>query len=430
MSGVQKAVEEITYISKPLPREAFRIITSNKEEAVPYLREAVEFAIRKGMALDENYQLHFYALYLLGELRDKDSFSKIVELVSLPRDTVDYLIGDCITTDLKNILYSTYDGNIALLKNAIQNRDIDEYVRSSMLDVMGQLYLDGTLEENEWKAFLKENVHSGREYEYVYNAIGDTLCRCHFIDMLPEIRYMFDNDLIDEFSMGKYDSYVDAMFQYLEYKKNFCNASIHAADTLQNWTSFSESEYEAPSARDFGKILNRLDREWNQPIRKGKIGRNDPCPCGSGKKYKQCCLNKPKEAIDLIESPEERGKWLKDYPYTGSERIDGRIYLADYFDETSIETDKILYLALMNRPGFIWRRDKEAEEKRTKEYLYLAFQKCMERMEREQIPTIAEYDEKYSIHYRCEEWMGELRGLLQKNNDMERYEQVGKFFKR
>lgn len=22
------------------------------------------------------------------------------------------------------------------------------------------------------------------------------------------------------------------------------------------------------------------------------IGRNDPCPCGSGKKYKQCCLNK------------------------------------------------------------------------------------------------------------------------------------------
>lgn len=23
-----------------------------------------------------------------------------------------------------------------------------------------------------------------------------------------------------------------------------------------------------------------------------KVGRNDPCPCGSGKKYKQCCQNK------------------------------------------------------------------------------------------------------------------------------------------
>jgi preprotein translocase subunit SecA len=26
-----------------------------------------------------------------------------------------------------------------------------------------------------------------------------------------------------------------------------------------------------------------------RPIEPGKIGRNDPCPCGSGKKYKKCC---------------------------------------------------------------------------------------------------------------------------------------------
>jgi hypothetical protein len=25
------------------------------------------------------------------------------------------------------------------------------------------------------------------------------------------------------------------------------------------------------------------------------LGRNDPCPCGSGKKYKQCCLGKDEE---------------------------------------------------------------------------------------------------------------------------------------
>ena len=28
----------------------------------------------------------------------------------------------------------------------------------------------------------------------------------------------------------------------------------------------------------------------NKTVRKGKkVGRNDPCPCGSGKKYKKCC---------------------------------------------------------------------------------------------------------------------------------------------
>ena len=30
--------------------------------------------------------------------------------------------------------------------------------------------------------------------------------------------------------------------------------------------------------------------EKGRTVRKGKkIGRNDPCPCGSGKKYKKCC---------------------------------------------------------------------------------------------------------------------------------------------
>ncbi|MBN2595205.1 MAG: SEC-C domain-containing protein [Marinifilaceae bacterium] len=29
------------------------------------------------------------------------------------------------------------------------------------------------------------------------------------------------------------------------------------------------------------------------PVEQGvKVNRNDPCPCGSGKKYKQCCLKK------------------------------------------------------------------------------------------------------------------------------------------
>lgn len=115
------------------------------------------------------------------------------------------------------------------------------------------------------------------------------------------------------------------------------------------------------------------------------MGRNDPCPCGSGKKYKVCCLNKPKDAIDLIESSEERGRWLKNYPYTGQEKMEGRLYLEDYFDSTCIEVDKILYLA---------------------------FQKCIERMEKEHISSFAEYDEKYSIHYRCKEWLNELCVLL------------------
>lgn len=35
--------------------------------------------------------------------------------------------------------------------------------------------------------------------------------------------------------------------------------------------------------------LMKASRERNTVVKKEKIGRNDPCPCGSGKKYKKCC---------------------------------------------------------------------------------------------------------------------------------------------
>ncbi|MBQ9894216.1 MAG: preprotein translocase subunit SecA [Ruminococcus sp.] len=34
------------------------------------------------------------------------------------------------------------------------------------------------------------------------------------------------------------------------------------------------------------------DGSFSEPVRAKKIGDNDPCPCGSGKKYKKCCKNK------------------------------------------------------------------------------------------------------------------------------------------
>jgi len=34
----------------------------------------------------------------------------------------------------------------------------------------------------------------------------------------------------------------------------------------------------------------------------GKIGRNDPCPCGSGKKFKKCCLQQPASGAAVPEA--------------------------------------------------------------------------------------------------------------------------------
>ena len=49
-----------------------------------------------------------------------------------------------------------------------------------------------------------------------------------------------------------------------------------------------------PQEREKAKGIVISDGASEEPyVRSGKkIGRNDPCPCGSGKKYKQCCMKK------------------------------------------------------------------------------------------------------------------------------------------
>jgi len=53
----------------------------------------------------------------------------------------------------------------------------------------------------------------------------------------------------------------------------------------------SEQEAERISRKKHTKLLyNRTDGGERRPIKRTKkIGRNEPCPCGSGKKYKKCC---------------------------------------------------------------------------------------------------------------------------------------------
>jgi hypothetical protein len=69
-----------------------------------------------------------------------------------------------------------------------------------------------------------------------------------------------------------------------------------AIDTIQevsSWHGYSEEylrklENELAEEEKFPALWNEPDIAFN-PYR--NVGRNDPCPCGSGKKYKKCCLN-------------------------------------------------------------------------------------------------------------------------------------------
>ena len=65
--------------------------------------------------------------------------------------------------------------------------------------------------------------------------------------------------------------------------------------------SIKELEYDPAGLMPFalGKLnqdsMPSRQPEVNPPLilqNKRRVGRNDPCPCGSGKKFKKCCMNK------------------------------------------------------------------------------------------------------------------------------------------
>ncbi|MBW2596850.1 MAG: SEC-C domain-containing protein [Deltaproteobacteria bacterium] len=115
---------------------------------------------------------------------------------------------------------------------------------------------------------------------------------------MPDIRRAFEEDRMDlimdseeEIKLviaGEYDSIL-----FSECKKDpfdhFSRKNIEYLHSIND----SESVYDDLFSDDNPFFDDDLfEFENNENTRKIKIGRNEPCPCGSGKKYKKCCMGK------------------------------------------------------------------------------------------------------------------------------------------
>lgn len=82
------------------------------------------------------------------------------------------------------------------------------------------------------------------------------------------------------------DTMVEATEVNLDYDKeklyyNMVEAKAEWLYTLPQWDKLLTSERR--------KELYKEQKKSGTIVKERKIGRNDPCPCGSGKKYKFCC---------------------------------------------------------------------------------------------------------------------------------------------
>lgn len=69
----------------------------------------------------------------------------------------------------------------------------------------------------------------------------------------------------------------------IDFEKLLWNMHEVKADwlfTLDEWINIFDAEKQKEIAKKFNRSKMAVSK---------KVGRNDPCPCGSGKKYKKCC---------------------------------------------------------------------------------------------------------------------------------------------
>lgn len=75
-------------------------------------------------------------------------------------------------------------------------------------------------------------------------------------------------------------------------KSRYCLKIYFNSENKMYDTSIKEYQIEINdiNKRKYEKTINMLINTRKHIFHNKKIGRNDPCPCGSGKKYKKCCL--------------------------------------------------------------------------------------------------------------------------------------------
>ena len=226
-------------------------------------------------------QALFVIVHLLAEQADAASFP---DLCALMQDTErsDLVLGDQITTSGAALLISTFDGDTAPLLRLAEDAGADPGIRGDALLVLGYLARTGKLPEAaayDILAHLPKRLLP-REEQFVWFGWARTVAALGFAGLAGEAEAVFSQGLVDPQLMTLADFWTDLR----EAREQPGAMPEHLWDGLGpigsaiDWLDVPEAQDAAPE----------LPEPVRNPLR--GVGRNDPCPCGSGKKFKKCCL--------------------------------------------------------------------------------------------------------------------------------------------
>jgi hypothetical protein len=254
--------------------------------------------------------LHLYAMHLLAAWRDTRAFRPLVQLGHHAEDAVESMLGDVVTETYGRALASVCDGDLSPLQALAEDVNASIWSRHAALKAMTVRALEGDADRAVVIDYLadlgeREALRLGAAnapiatFELI-DAVVSNATDLSAVSMLPAIRQWFADRLLDESIAGEAwvaahiaRSPEESLAQLRQYNDSYL---ADVASEMSWWSGFRDDPAPAPGkpAAANGDVVDqhRPRATAERPVtivRDGpKIGRNDPCPCGSGRKYKKC----------------------------------------------------------------------------------------------------------------------------------------------
>ena len=263
-------INEMVSLSLEVPPELAQEIGS-RDNAISLLKDILQ---------NDEYWDHdapgdgwapYHVIHILPLIKTKEALELLFDTM---RDKND-LLGDWIIESTPTLLAAFGESAIERLKEWVLDEKLDLYIRGSIATALNVIAHQHPDKKEEIKAFLSKLLGETNDTTFAAFLI-DELLSFKDPNFLPQVRKAFEDGRIDTEVISRDD--VDWVFDLPEKE--------------QSYFKFMGSPLEHFSRENISYLRKISYPEKGTPAKKTKmkIGRNDPCPCGSGKKYKKCCM--------------------------------------------------------------------------------------------------------------------------------------------
>jgi len=310
----------LSRMEPPFPHAAATQARARWDELAPlFVAEIERVADGGSTTLDEESGewdgLFSYAIYLAAEKRDARAYLPLTRACHGSAERAEELFGDDAGGNLGQILASVCDGDVAPLKALAEDRGAGLWCRYAAMHALAVRVIEGDDGRDEALAYIADLCE--READFVRrtapNDDGDldafltwaagTGCDLGPAPMLEKIRGWLDEGLIDPGITGLKEFERRAAMPVAGCLAEAAAAKYNryvrdALGVVSSWYC-----YEVPEPQ---QEVGDQDSGWPEKPAHGagtvardmpKVGRNDPCPCGSGKKFKKCCGKESQAAV-------------------------------------------------------------------------------------------------------------------------------------